>query len=232
MAESSTSTTPKKIPTVAKVNEMISAELNNIMSSNLDNIPKEKTKYIAQKWTSGNSGTYGVGTIDSTDGTLYNCEWSYVSNTYVVNIKSYGSNKPNMQLRDGDNILGEYEGSGSMTTLTNSAGKERYYWNLTFNFENIIFTDNTIDNNNIKLYVYQYDKYRQVINIPFEKQSYYDKIEPDDCIMTFYAFRNRIYPIGSVYISTKATDPGIFIGGTWEIISSLSSDVYIWKRTA
>ena len=49
MAESSTSTTPKKIPTVAKVNEMISAELNNIMSSNLDNIPKEKTKYIAQK---------------------------------------------------------------------------------------------------------------------------------------------------------------------------------------
>ena len=57
--------------------------------------------------------------------------------------------------------------------------------------------------------------------------------KPDDnnCL-TFGAFRDLIYCVGSIYISTNNINPGTFIGGTWESITSPITSSYAWKRTA
>ena len=35
---------------------------------------------------------------------------------------------------------------------------------------------------------------------------------------------NQIYPVGSLYLTTNETNPSIFLGGTWEMITS---DAYL-----
>ena len=43
---------------------------------------------------------------------------------------------------------------------------------------------------------------------------------------------DQIYPIGSVYMSTKIINPATLFGGIWEQIKNNNiSDVYMWKRT-
>ena len=39
---------------------------------------------------------------------------------------------------------------------------------------------------------------------------------PADAYLTKSAIVNLIYPVGSIYISTSATNPGSFLGGTWQ----------------
>ena len=57
--------------------------------------------------------------------------------------------------------------------------------------------------------------------------------KPDDnSAFTLGAFRELIYPIGGIYISTNNINPGTFIGGTWETITSPITGSYAWKRTA
>lgn len=51
---------------------------------------------------------------------------------------------------------------------------------------------------------------------------------------------DSVYPVGSIYMSTKNTDPGTFLGGTWTefapakvtIGTDLTLDAYSWHRTA
>ena len=33
-----------------------------------------------------------------------------------------------------------------------------------------------------------------------------------------FTFLDAIYPVGSIYLSTRSTDPGTFLGGTWSRI--------------
>lgn len=40
-----------------------------------------------------------------------------------------------------------------------------------------------------------------------------------------------IYPVGSVYISSKSTDPGTLFGGTWMRITESGDTRYMWERT-
>ena len=43
---------------------------------------------------------------------------------------------------------------------------------------------------------------------------------------------NQIYPIGSVYMSTKIINPATLFGGIWEQINNNNIlAVYMWKRT-
>ena len=43
---------------------------------------------------------------------------------------------------------------------------------------------------------------------------------------------DQIYPIGSVYMSTKIINPATLFGGIWEQIKNNNiSAVYMWKRT-
>ena len=43
---------------------------------------------------------------------------------------------------------------------------------------------------------------------------------------------DQIYPIGSVYMSTKIINPATLFGGIWEQIKNNNiSDVYMWERT-
>ena len=43
---------------------------------------------------------------------------------------------------------------------------------------------------------------------------------------------DQIYPIGSVYMSTKIINPATLFGGIWEQIKNNNiSTVYMWKRT-
>ena len=43
---------------------------------------------------------------------------------------------------------------------------------------------------------------------------------------------DQIYPIGSVYMSTKIINPATLFGGIWEQIQNNNiSAVYMWKRT-
>lgn len=40
---------------------------------------------------------------------------------------------------------------------------------------------------------------------------------------------DRVYPVGTVYISSLPTDPGTLFGGTWE---QIEGNLYTWERKA
>ena len=44
---------------------------------------------------------------------------------------------------------------------------------------------------------------------------------------------SRVYPIGSVYVTTKQISPESMFGGKWEQTADTFTDttVYVWKRT-
>ena len=55
--------------------------------------------------------------------------------------------------------------------------------------------------------------------------------KPDDnAVLTLKAFRNLIFPVGSIYISFGNVNAGTFIGGTWAQKSGIISAVNAWYR--
>ena len=48
--------------------------------------------------------------------------------------------------------------------------------------------------------------------------TYLSKTDAANTYMLQTALLNKIYPIGAIYMSVDSTDPGTFIGGTWEQI--------------
>ena len=91
----------------------------------------------------------------------------------------------------------------------------------TFNFERVF-----------KLWIEQNGTFKEVLTFPLKKKIISITKPDDDKSFTLGAFRDLLYPIGGIYISTNNIDPGTFIGGTWETITSPITGSYAWKRTA
>ena len=57
-----------------------------------------------------------------------------------------------------------------------------------------------------------------------------------ECKINGADYRDIIFPVGSVYVSTVNTNPATLMGvGTWSQIGSStisSTTIYYWKRTA
>ena len=51
-------------------------------------------------------------------------------------------------------------------------------------------------------------------------------------LITFGVFRDLVYPISSVYVSSNNINPGNFIGGTWVNKTGIISAGFAWVRTA
>ena len=67
--------------------------------------------------------------------------------------------------------------------------------------------------------------------LPLRKKITAINSKPDDgMVLTFGAFRDLIYPIGSIFMSTNNINPETFLGGTWKSKSGIISSGYTWER--
>ena len=82
----------------------------------------------------------------------------------------------------------------------------------------------------MKLWIEQNGTFQEVLTFPLRKKITAITKPDDNNYLTFGAFRDLIYPIGSTYISTNNINPGTFIGGTWETITAPTTGTYAWKR--
>ena len=75
------------------------------------------------------------------------------------------------------------------------------------------------DTTEVKIWVEQNGFFRQIIALPLQKKVVSISKPADDNILTFGAFRDLIYPVGSIYMSMNSINPSTFIGGTWKQIT-------------
>ena len=241
----STTTTTKKIPTVAKVNEMIDDKLKSIISTNLSNIT-QNYKFSPNTITSIN---YSYGKLCYSADMEYGVSPSVEINGLEISFSIFHSKYalPSIEFRMGDKVIKSYttyDGTcysikSGFTTLTNGYLQGDNYTRTMYNgtaiiyLTNIEFTDITELTDDIKLWIEQDDTFYEVATISVTKKLAGTKRVGDDCIMSLYAFRDIVYPVGSIYMSTDNNiDIGKLIGGTWESMTSSISGVYMWKRTA
>ena len=243
--ESSTEKEIKQIPTVNKVSAMIDDKLKSIISTNLSNIT-QNYKFVPNTITSSNqtfgklcygaelaNGVVGSVQIDGLD-----ISFSFFHSKYAV---------PSIEFRMGDKVVKSlttsdgtcYSTTSGFMTITNgylqgdNYTRTMYKGTAIIYLANIEFTDITELTDDIKLWIEQDDTFYEVATISVEKKLHGTKREGDDCIMSLYAFRDIVYPAGSIYMSTDNNiDIGKLIGGTWESMTSSITGVYMWKRTA
>ena len=281
-ADSSSSTTPKQIPTVNKVSAMIDDKLTNIVdtktenqkttytikdsvlssniatTSDVNNTINTKLSSIMSNNLSQINGVYQYVASTSTDYGKYNygvqigknCYCNFSTNAeYTINIESYqyDSYAPSIQLRDGDEIIAEFSIDKDListnTTYYTSEKQQHYddnntefyYFKLVFYYKDIVFKDTQLNKgtieNDIKLWIEQDGTYYETLTIPFEKQLLSNRYDGGDFIMSFYAFRDLVYPVGSLYMTTNNVNPSQLLGGTWGYGTNVGGN-YVFKRTA
>ena len=59
----------------------------------------------------------------------------------------------------------------------------------------------------------------------------YNVVYCDKDVSNFKAIADKIYPVGSIYLSSNNTDPGTLFCGTWTARDNVSG-YYAWERTA
>ena len=232
-------TTIKQIPTVAKVEDMITQNINN-KTSQIQTNCEYNFVYIIDNlgpineflvWTSYTPVTY------SKDNTQWPpTYWIDAVDKFALTLHQDNTNSPTAEIRLGDDVIYtlDYTFSYPLEIWNNYyfGSKQAYIGRAEFNLQSIGELNTNNKEGDLKLWIEQNGIFREVLTFPTRKKITAITKPNENFGFTFATFRESIYPIGGIYISTNNIDPGTFIGGTWETITSPITGSYAWKRTA
>ena len=209
--------------------------LNTIENKIVDKIQnkyKHRLNYD-EIWNGSNDPVYyGIEIPTLFDGNIQSC---YCHNLRSMSIFQYSETRPRVQIRNQhDEIIKDitdivytgpdyaYDWVGNDTDIN---GLTFYYTSISIDYEYIPLLEGNGDDvfdiciEQINDHLTPKSQFYHTLRLQTTKVECVNVSIPDDNkLLSVSAIRELIYPIGSIYTSMNAINPGSFIGGTWEQI--------------
>ena len=226
--ESSSSTTiPKKIPTVAKVQDMINKKIASKTETSykyiISNLTLDVTGY---SWgVQYDNNNYAIWSINE-EHEIYFDILQKTTDLPVIELR-YNQTKPLHSFtvyidRDGDFKEQSFTYNGSKI----------YSAIVYIDLSEFVWCNEALEDGEYSIYAYQDGIAYKTAAVSLIKKT--DSIIKPNTneLITFGVFRDLVYPISSVYVSSNNINPGNFIGGTWVNKTGIISAGFAWVRTA